>query len=207
MEAKHRQQNLFVYAFSIVSFLVIILILFLLIHFRTRAKKALLESENISLEKDKLELEQENLSKKLELRNKEVISNIVLLQKKNEIISNIANTLLKVKLRISKENRGVIEQCINELNDSTDDSAWREFEMHFNEVYESFFRKLDEINPELTLNDRRLCAFLKMKMNTKEIAALTHATTRSIEVARYRLRKKLGIHDTSTNLSTFLEHL
>jgi DNA-binding CsgD family transcriptional regulator len=47
--------------------------------------------------------------------------------------------------------------------------------------------------PELTPNDRRICAFLKLDLSTKDIALLTHRSPRSIESARYRLKKKFGL--------------
>ena len=68
-----------------------------------------------------------------------------------------------------------------------------EFETRFEQVHEAFFVQLNSRFPDLTPNDRRICAFLKLNMSTKDIALLTNRSPRSIESARYRLKKKLGL--------------
>nr|NQU92953.1 tetratricopeptide repeat protein [Bacteroidota bacterium] len=207
IEARNRRKTLLMATALSISIMGIILITILFIHLRTRAAKTLLQQDNLILEKDKLKLEQQNLTKELELRNKEITSNIILLQKKNDMITTMADKLIRAKSYFTHGNRDFIEKCIEELRDSAEDSDWKNFEVQFNQVYESFYKRLDEINPNLTVNDRRLCAYLRLKMSTKEIAALTNSTHRSVEVARYRLRKKLNITDPSVSLSLYLEHL
>ena len=61
--------------------------------------------------------------------------------------------------------------------------------------------------PELSVSDLRLCTFLRMGMNTKDIAAITKLSQGSIEVARSRLRKKLNIDHTDINLVNFIMDL
>ena len=58
--------------------------------------------------------------------------------------------------------------------------------------------------PDLTLGELRLCALIKLNMNTKDIASINNITINGVKVARYRLRKKLGLNDASDNLSDFL---
>jgi DNA-binding CsgD family transcriptional regulator len=68
---------------------------------------------------------------------------------------------------------------------------------------EGFFSKLKKRYPTLTPNDLRLCSYLRMNFTTKEIANLSNISTRAVEIARYRLRSKLGLsHDV--NLTEFL---
>lgn len=80
---------------------------------------------------------------------------------------------------------------------------WDEFELRFQGVHNEFYQKLQSINPELSTNERRLCAFLKLNMTTKEIASITHQSPRSIEVARTRLRKKLNLTNSDISLTDF----
>lgn len=204
IEAVNRRKTILLSSALITSVLIIILIIILLIHIRTRASAAKLMHKNEMLEKEQIK---QNLANQLELRNKEITSNIILLQKKNEILTGIADKLMKAKHQFTEQNRDFIEKCIVELRENTDDSDWKNFELQFNQVYEAFYRKLDNINPNLTVNDRRLCAYLRLNMTTKEIAALTNLSVHSVEVARHRLRKKLQIDDPSILLVSFLEHL
>lgn len=214
IEAGNRRRTIMLLAALILAVMACILILLLYLHFRTRTAKSVLEHKNLLLENENLELdklrlvaEQDVLNNKLEMRNKEIISNIMLLQKKNEILSTLSNKLSVARPQFTKANREFIETCITELSNISDDADWKMFEAQFNNVYESFYEKLDRINPDLTINNRRLCAYLKLKMTTKEIAALTNSSPRSIEIARYRLRQKLHIQDQDISLGVFLEHL
>ncbi len=204
IEALNRRKTILLSSALITSVLIIILVIILLIHIRTRASAAKLRHKNEMLEKEQIK---QNLANQLELRNKEITSNIILLQKKNEILTGIADKLMKAKHQFTEENKEFIEKCIVELRENTDDTDWKNFELQFNQIYESFYRKLDQINPNLTVNDRRLCAYLRLNMTTKEIAALTNLSVHSVEVARHRLRKKLQIDDPSILLVSFLERL
>lgn len=204
IEALNRRKTILLSSALITSILIIILVIILLIHIRTRATSAKLKHKNEMLEKEQIK---QNLANQLELRNKEITSNIILLQKKNEILTGIADKLMKAKHQFTEQNRDFIEKCIVELRENTDDTDWKNFELQFNQIYESFYKKLDNINPNLTVNDRRLCAYLRLNMTTKEIAALTNLSVHSVEVARHRLRKKLQIDDPSILLVSFLEHL
>jgi len=204
IEASNRRRTILLVSALVLSVMAIILIVIILVHIRTLAARARLQHENEILEKEKVE---QNLTNQLEIRNKEITSNILLLQKKNEILTTIADRLINAKDQFTESNKKFIERCINDLLENADDSDWKNFEVQFNQVYESFYQKLDEINPDLTVNDRRLCAYLRLKMTTKEIAILTNLNVHSVEGARYRLRKKLNVTDPNVSLGVFLEHL
>ena len=104
-------------------------------------------------------------------------------------------------------NQNIIDETIDELRRSTNENTWDNFLIHFEKVHELFFSNLSLICDNLTLNDKRLSAFLRLKMTTKEIASITNVNIRSVEMARHRLRKKLGIHDSNISLSSFLESI
>ena len=78
--------------------------------------------------------------------------------------------------------------------------------MRFVEVHKEFYEALNTAYPGLTPNEKRLCAFLRMNMTTKEISALTHQSVKSINMARFRLRKKMNM-DHDENLISFLGNL
>jgi DNA-binding CsgD family transcriptional regulator len=68
-----------------------------------------------------------------------------------------------------------------------------EFEEKFSEINDTFYKRLNLKHPGLTPNDMKLCAFLRLNLSTKEICAITYQTPNAIDVARHRLRKKLGL--------------
>ena len=94
-----------------------------------------------------------------------------------------------------------------ELRSSTDDKMFNEFSQRFQEVHAGFYEKLLKTHPDLTQNELKLCAFLRLNMSTKDIAELTGQQPNTIDKARYRLRKKLDLTGPDTNLVTFLSQL
>lgn len=153
--------------------------------------------------KRRAELERASLAGKLEHTNKELATHVMYLLRKNEFIITIAEKLKKAKLDAKTENKKILSELIKELESNSTMVSWEEFEIRFQEVYTGYYKKLNLSYPDLTPNELRLCAFFKLNMTTKEIAAITYQSTNSIVVARYRLRKKLGL-EKEDNLVSFL---
>jgi hypothetical protein len=88
--------------------------------------------------------------------------------------------------------------------DSNKKFGQKKFEIRFKNIRANFYDELMRDFPTLTLNERRLCAFLKLQMTTKEIAFLTGQSIRAVELARTRLRKKLQLTNSEINLYDFI---
>jgi DNA-binding CsgD family transcriptional regulator len=73
-------------------------------------------------------------------------------------------------------------------------------------THQEFFNKLRRSFPDLTKNEERLCAMLRLNLSSKEIAALSNISVRAVEMGRYRLRKKLKIPFT-TSLIDYLKEI
>lgn len=82
--------------------------------------------------------------------------------------------------------------------------SWKKFEQNFDQVYVDFLKRLEETFPQLTSTDKKICAYLKMGLSSKEIAPLLNITIRSVEMNRYRVRKKMGL-GREENLSDYLD--
>jgi DNA-binding response OmpR family regulator len=91
----------------------------------------------------------------------------------------------------------------DELKSSTKQQTWSDFSNKFNNVHPNFTSNILNAVPNLSSEELRLCIFLKLNLNTKEIAALTFRNPQSIDIARYRLRKKLQL-DKKDSLHGFL---
>ncbi|MBS2213475.1 tetratricopeptide repeat protein [Carboxylicivirga mesophila] len=189
----HFKQMITLYA--ILAVVVFLLVIFVLLFnlWKSRAKRV--HSEKESLEKD------------LELKNKELTTNVMYLLKKHELINNISGRLLRLKARMKTENRDAIQRIIFDLQGGAEPEVWEEFELRFQNVHTDFYKKLEKVAPDLTPSELKICAFLKLNMNSKEISALIHQSTKSVEVKRSRIRKKLGITNTDVNLIKFLSEL
>lgn len=152
----------------------------------------------------RIRLEKLNLEKDLEFRNKELTSNVMFLLRNSDLIHSIINRLLHLKLNLKGTQATEVKDIVTELQSVMKNDLWDEFKVRFNQVHLDFYKKLQEYYPDLSPADLKLCAFLKLNMSSKEIAALCGVTVRSVEVMRSRLRKKLNISNTDVNLNTFL---
>ncbi len=192
-KVKLKQQKIRLYiSLIIISLLIIIIIIILiLVNQRIKTKNALLE--------------QQNLEHELEITNKEMTTNVMSLMKKNEMLSILSNKLVELKNKtVNKEVKQAVNKIAIELQKTADPEIYKEFEYRFNQIHVGFYDSLLKKYPKLTPGELRLCAFLRLNMSTKEISELTGQVPSSLETARYRLRKKLGISNTKENLITFL---
>ena len=155
------------------------------------------------------EMKEESLSKELEMRNRELASNVVILMKKNEVFAEIIQRLLVIKENADKEEtREAIAKVTKDIEKTIEGKFWEEFELRFKNVYSDFYERLMQQFPDLTTSEIRLCSFLKLGLSTKDICSITGQTVPSIEKARNRLRKKLGIaNDPNINMTSFIQKI
>ncbi len=165
-----------------------------------------MEAEKNKLLNQKIELENKKLEEQLEVKKKELATNVMYSIRRNEVITKTVIDLKAAKLYFNNGNREKIDNIILELESSAVDEVWKEFELRFHQVHIGFYDRLNEILPNISVNEKRLCAFLRLNMSTKEISAITQQSINSISVARTRLRKKLQL-DQDSNLVSFLESI
>lgn len=196
-----RQKSRIIY-FLIAIGLVSLIIIIILLYGRQKIKNkySIIDAENLGLEKKHLEED-------IAYKNKELATNVMYLLKKNELINNINEELIKLKTGFKKVNQPIISDIILQLQSGVDINTWELFDKWFSEVHKEFYTKLERSFPKLTTNDKRLCALLRLNMTTKEIAAITNQNPNSIEVARTRLRKKLDISNKEISLVSFITAL
>ena len=105
-----------------------------------------------------------------------------------------------------KDNQQDIKKVIKIIDknlNNTDD--WKLFEEAFNNADKDFLKLIKEKHPVLTPNDLCLCAYLRLNLSSKEIAPLLNISPRSVEVKRYRLRKKMDLPHESSLTNYILE--
>lgn len=198
-QAEEANQRFWLTAVLSLSLLISIVLLWLFMAQRSRNAKRELERRN-------LELEKSQLNQDLVYKKKELTTTMMYLLEKNQFLVTMAEELSEAKGEFSKKNQTTIQRIINELLKNSSRAVWEEFEAHFKEVHFSFYEGLTRAYSDLTLNERRLCAFLRLNLTTKEISAVTHQSTQSINMARFRLRKKLRM-EAEEDLIRFLSEL
>lgn len=137
--------------------------------------------------------EQERLNSELEHQRKELAIaalHVANYQKRNE---ELLIELKRLVPFINKEGMEIIRQIISDNKSNYENDFLNIFETQFRDVHADFYERIDRKHPELTPTEKKICTFLKMKLNTKEIAVLLLSTPASIEVTRARIRKKIGL--------------
>ncbi|MDT0558449.1 triple tyrosine motif-containing protein [Ichthyenterobacterium sp. W332] len=168
-------------------------------HYYRKQQNKLVEENRLELELKELEnqkqimrIQNASLEQDIENKNRELAISTMSLIKKNEFLSTIKNELKKSPNEELKKVIRIIDKNIN----NTDD--WKLFEEAFNNADKDFLKKVKAKHTTLTPNDLRLCAYLRLNLSSKEIAPLLNISPRSVEVKRYRLRKKIGLaHEES----------
>lgn len=143
----------------------------------------------------------EKLNHDLTLKERELTSKTIFINQKNQLLGKLIGELDELKK--SEVSTQSIQHLQVQLKQELSPNAWKEFEVQFNEVHPGFQQRLLEKYPDLTPAERRLCAFIRLDMNTREISSLSGQSIKSIEVARTRIRKKLNVPHEQ-NLTNFI---
>ena len=192
------------YATNFAIFIYMIMI-FVLAHFINKTYKnyyhkqreKLIEENNLLLEIKELENEQqlmkirnEQLSQDVDSKSRELAVSTMSLINKNELLSVIKEDLKKTSDDSNRSIKSVISTITKNINE---DDTWNVFKEAFDNADKDFLKKVKQAHLSLTPNDLRLCAYLRLNLSSKEIAPLLNISVRSVEIKRYRLRKKMDL--------------
>ncbi|MDE1191968.1 MAG: triple tyrosine motif-containing protein [Arachidicoccus sp.] len=153
-----------------------------------------------------IQLQKEKLENEISYKNKELASTTMHLFKRGKLLSKLKEELTDAIKKLPKaEDKSDFTKLVKMLSEAEkQDNDWEQFAIHFDDVHNNFLQNLKHIYPNLTQADLRICAYLKMNLSSKEIAQFLNISLKSVEIARYRLRKKLNITDSNVNLYDFL---
>jgi DNA-binding CsgD family transcriptional regulator len=196
----------------VIYFVLALLVLYYIYRFQRqyyRAKQARMEQakqkELAQKQQELQELKEEQIKSELSHVNNLLAASTMNLVVKNEFMENIKEEIRQAKLTDKVEDKQrALEKIIKEIDTTLKvQEDWKQFEHHFDRVHGDFLKRLTQEFTDLTPGEQKLCAFLRLKMDTKEIANLMAISLRGVEVTRYRLRKKFKL-ETHQNLSKFI---
>jgi len=115
---------------------------------------------------------------------------------------------IKTELNYLKtSNTSTVKNLIQQINFIIEnDDEWDQLKKHFNTVYSGFYDLLINLHPTLTEIELRHCMFIKLHMQTKEIARILHIDPRSVQASRYRIKKKMKLSE-GTDLRNYIIHV
>lgn len=150
-----------------------------------------------------IQLKNEQLEQELNYKSKELASATLNSISQTDFLEELKKEIQTQQLSGAYTKR-FFEKIIHLINEKlAKEDEWELYQANFDRIHEKFFFKLKERYPELTPGDLRMCALLRLNMPTKDMAKMLNLSVRGIEAARYRLRKKLSLHE-GENLVDFM---
>lgn len=187
-----------------------------LVRVKAQQQRQMREQEiKLQMEREKrknqlAEMRNEQLNVELQHKQSQLTDSTMNLMRKNDMLQQIDENMAglsesvrrgDVKTKLTKQIQEIRKSIQSNINE---DDNWEKFEENFNMVYDDFMKRLTTCFPDLKQNDRKLCAYLRMGLSSKEMSTLLNVPVRSIETARYRLRKKLNM-GSGDNLMEFIQ--
>lgn len=197
----------FILLYIVLSIVFIIIIHNIYKQYYKKQKQELLDKTQREFERSQLENEKEimklrndKLRGDIEGKNRELAASTMSIIKKNEFLNSIKKELSGL------ENNEMIKPVIKIIDKNLKNTSdWKLFQEAFNNADKDFLTKVKDKHPELTPNDLRLCAYLRLNLSSKEIAPLLNISHKSVEIKRYRLRKKMGLAKKDNLIHHILE--
>jgi uncharacterized membrane protein len=205
-EAMFQRKMNFVY--MVVVFSILLALFFFIQNIRQKNKILHFEKESLIQQKERERLEKQNLELQLDEKHREILTHVMQINQQKEVLTSVQSEINNI-IKLEKPDR--IMDSVKQLNadiktrlDLSDD--WDQIKLHFEKVHPEFFNRIKNDYPQLTVYDLKICSYAKLKFTNKEISRLLNINTSSVQVSRYRLKKKMNIAE-EVNFDDFIHNL
>lgn len=142
---------------------------------------------------DLLETEKKMAKEALELKERELASVTMISHEKNNILQRIGHQIGSLSQKVDLDVIPDIKEIKRTIKSNINDESWSVFTYQFEKVHPEFLNGLKKKFPPITQNDLRLCAYLKVGMDNKEIAQMSNVTVSAVKKSVQRLKKKMDL--------------
>ncbi|WP_333600212.1 tetratricopeptide repeat protein [Flavobacterium sp.] len=189
--------------YLLISVLGLLIVVFSFLYFflkriNKRDKQLLKAKEDLVqlLEEQKL-LKEEQFNNDLEHKESQLSAITIQMLEKNELLDEIKTILSKKDPNTESELKKLVHKY------TVQDNNWKDFDNYFESVNKNFYTRLKQKYPDISANDLKICALIKLNLSIKEMASILNISPDSVKTARHRLRKKLQLN-TEENLTDFI---
>ena len=183
-----------------------LVLLILLIVFRAyqvnKQKNRELMEKNIQISELR-ETEKQMAEETIALKERELTTVTMLSHERNTLLQQIGSQINGLSGKVDQEVIPDIREIKRTIKSNLNEESWNNFMYQFEKVHPEFFNKLKELYPTLTPHDLRICAYLRVGMDRKEIASISTTTTEAVKKSLYRLKKKMVL-DAEVSLREYL---
>ena len=193
--------------YGLVLLVLLLLMIAMLLFYRYKAQQAIQKEQKttmkaeLALQEMQNKLEQERLEEQIAHQERELASNTLYIFQKNEMLNTLQEKFDDLEPEVKAQLKPLLQDVRSSINLGKD---WDNFQRHFVEVYPHFFTQLKADYPNLSQNDCKILAYIRMKLPGKDIASLLGISIKSVEMSRYRLKKKFSL-SAEDNLDIWLE--
>ncbi len=155
------------------------------------------KEELVTLMEEQKSLKEQQFQNDIEHKESQLSAVTIQMIEKNEILDEIKNIISKKTPNSESELRKLVSKY------NVQDNNWRDFDNYFESVNKNFYTRLKQKYPDISSNDLKICALIKLNLSIKEMASILNISPDSVKTARHRLRKKLQL-TTEENLTEFI---
>ncbi|MEK8179676.1 hypothetical protein WMW71_04930 [Flavobacterium buctense] len=183
----------------LVLLILIFTILYLFLKRINKRDKQLLKTkeELVALMEEQKSLKEQQFHNDIEHKESQLSAVTIQMIEKNEILDEIKNIINKKAPYSESELKKLVSKY------TIQDNNWRDFDHYFESVNKNFYTRLKQKYPDISSNDLKICALIKLNLSIKEMASILNISPDSVKTARHRLRKKLQL-STEENLTDFI---
>jgi DNA-binding CsgD family transcriptional regulator len=138
------------------------------------------------------ELEINEAANKIGTKQRELTLKAMQISQQEQSLSYLRDQLENLKNENPVPKKTILD-ILSGINQQLKQNAFNDFEKYFVEVHPGFYDHLKQKHEDLTQNELKVCALLRLNLNTKQIADITGRSTRSVESTRTCIRKKMGL--------------
>ena len=150
-----------------------------------------------ALEEQKV-LREQYMQNELEYKEAQLSALTVQMLQKNELMQELREKL-EADQSISKDSP--LTRLVNKGQNQ--EKEWADFNVQFESINKNFYARIRQAYPDISPNDLKICALIKLNLSIKEMAGILNISPDSVKTARYRLRKKLQLN-SEDNLTEFI---
>lgn len=171
---------------------------------RLQALHVLHQIEEAKREADLYKVQTTHLQQQMEEQKRTIAAKAMYLSQRADLLAQIKKALLSVVSEVEGEAQHKVQSIITTVHEALhDNQSWNSFEDQFQHLQHAFIEELQRQYPQLSAMELRVCSLLKMNLSSKEICRILNIAPRSVDMHRYRIRKKLQL-SSDANLQTFL---
>lgn len=174
-----RTKNAFFFGLILLALISALVILLLRLRIKKKATEAYLVSSQLEVSQKELE------NKQLQLDN---FARII--KEKNKMLEEITDRTEAGEIDVDFDKLQKLSKSI-----ILTEEDWQNFQEMFEQVHGNFFSRLRHKLPEITPSEKRLISLMKLNLSNKEISNILGISTASVIKTKYRLKKKLSVHE------------